>query len=57
MMLASGHSGDAALQSLTALENASTFAAAYQVGKLEAGACTNLLKHVSSTVREQLKEM
>ncbi|CAK9091072.1 Uncharacterized protein SCF082_LOCUS42939 [Durusdinium trenchii] len=57
MMLTSGHTGDAALKSLTALENAGAFQSAYQVGKLEAGACTNLLKHVTTPVRDQLKEM
>ena len=39
------------------LENASAFAAAYQVGKLEAGACANLLTNVSEAVREGLKEL
>lgn len=39
------------------LENASAFASAYQVGKLEAGACTNLLTQVSTEIRTELKEL
>ena len=42
---------------MQALENASAFASAYQVGKLEAGARTNLLTQVSKETRESLKEM
>ena len=40
-----------------AFDNAATLAAAYQVGKLESGAATNLLKSVSASVREQLKDL
>lgn len=37
--------------------SASSLASTYQVGKLEAGACANLLQHISPTVREALKEL
>lgn len=39
------------------LENASAFATAYQIGKLEAGACANLLKNISPKVKDKLKDL
>ncbi|CAK8996569.1 Uncharacterized protein SCF082_LOCUS4848, partial [Durusdinium trenchii] len=57
MLLANGVSGDSAIEGLHSLENASAFASAYQVGKLEAGACTNLLTQVSTEIRTELKEL
>ena len=40
-----------------ALDSASSVAAAYSVGRTEAGAATNLLKSVSASTRNQLKEL
>ncbi|CAK9106282.1 FO synthase subunit 1 [Durusdinium trenchii] len=39
------------------LNNAASFAAAYQIGRTEAGAATNLLTAVSESTREQLMEL
>ena len=40
-----------------ALDSASSVAAAYSVGRTEASAATNLLKSVSASTRNQLKEL
>lgn len=40
-----------------AFDNASAFASVYQVGKLEAGACTNLLKHMDQSTRDALRDL
>ena len=40
---------------LEALENAASFAAAYQIGRLESGAAVNLLTAVTEKTREGLK--
>ena len=40
-----------------ALDNAAALASAYQIGKLEAQACTNLLKHIPPPIVEGLKEL
>lgn len=40
-----------------AMDNAATFAAAYQVGRTEAGAATNLLKSVDAVTRDKLKHL
>lgn len=42
---------------MEALENVAACAAAYQVGRTEAGAATNLFKSVSTETKEQLKEL
>ncbi|CAK9111225.1 unnamed protein product [Durusdinium trenchii] len=52
-----GYSGETALQNLQVLNNAASFAAAYQIGRTEAGAATNLLTAVSESTREQLMEL
>ncbi|CAL1137009.1 unnamed protein product [Cladocopium goreaui] len=57
LMLCTGVAGEAALQSLQAFDNASAFASVYQVGKLEAGACTNLLKHMDQSTRDALRDL
>ncbi|CAL1145308.1 unnamed protein product [Cladocopium goreaui] len=57
MILTTGVSSDGALANLTALDNAAALASAYQIGKLEAQACTNLLKHIPPPIVEGLKEL
>eukprot|EP00435_Cladocopium_sp_Y103_P017550 s4944_g4.t1 len=42
---------------MEALENAASFAAAYQVGRLEAGAAVNLLTGVTEKTRAELKDL
>ncbi len=42
---------------MEALENASLFAQAYSVGRLEASAAINLLNHMSPNTRDRLKEL
>ncbi|CAK9077473.1 unnamed protein product [Durusdinium trenchii] len=48
---------DNALQNLEALNTTASFAAAYQIGRTEAGAASNLLTAVSESTRDQLKEL
>jgi len=42
---------------MEALENASAFAQAYAVGRLESSAAINLLNHMSPSTRDRLKEL
>jgi len=39
------------------MDSAAALASAYQVGRAEAGAATNLLKEVSASTRKQLKDL
>ena len=45
------------LRPMEALENASAFAQAYAVGRLESSAAINLLNHMSPSTRDRLKEL
>ena len=45
------------IHSLEALENAASFAAAYQIGRLESGAAVNLLTGVTDRTRSELKDL
>ena len=42
---------------LQALENAASLASAYQIGKLESQACSNLLKNIAPPIVDGLKEL
>ena len=44
------------LFSRQAMESASSFAAAYSIGKLESEAAINLIKHVKPWARDALKD-
>ena len=52
-----GNSINPALKRLEAFDNVAACAAAYQVGRTEAGAATNLFSAVTPETREQLKEL
>ncbi|CAL1131034.1 unnamed protein product [Cladocopium goreaui] len=57
VMLRGGYSGDIAIQNMEVMDSAAALASAYQVGRAEAGAATNLLKEVSASTRKQLKDL
>ncbi|CAK9102569.1 Uncharacterized protein SCF082_LOCUS47960, partial [Durusdinium trenchii] len=57
ILMRDGCTTESAVEGLEALDSASSVAAAYSVGRTEAGAATNLLKSVSASTRNQLKEL
>ena len=56
-MARGGVQGDASVQTLQQYTNASSFAAAMQIGRFEAQAAINLLRNVSQPTREKLTEL
>ncbi|CAK9105262.1 Uncharacterized protein SCF082_LOCUS49072 [Durusdinium trenchii] len=57
ILMRDGCTTESAVEGLEALDSASSVAAAYSVGRTEASAATNLLKSVSASTRNQLKEL